>query len=181
MRGPIWVIPADWRERPYELISKDKEEVALMRKAEENPHHTIVSDWNAEGMDILLVQYRDTGFAPWCSNSLVFNNKGRTYCHSPRLIEEAGGPGRNSLGCQYKSEYYGYTNPIECEATAADLEVFEGNTDEWTWINFIHSGAHHEMAISIDEHEFYVVAADGEFVYPQKVHRANINLGERIR
>lgn len=37
------------------------------------------------------------------------------------------------------------------------------------------------MAVSIDEHEFYVVAADGEFVYPQKVHRANINLGERLR
>lgn len=53
--------------------------------------------------------------------------------------------------------------------------------EEWVWINFIHSGAHHELQISIDEHEFYVVAADGEIVHPQKVHAANCNLGERIR
>ncbi|KNB19063.1 hypothetical protein FOXG_22466 [Fusarium oxysporum f. sp. lycopersici 4287] len=52
--------------------------------------------------------------------------------------------------------------------------------EEWVWINFIHSGAHHELQISIDEHEFYVVAADGEIVHPQKVHAANCNLGEHI-
>lgn len=114
-----------------------------MRHAEENPSHIIISDWNAEPMDILLVQFRDTGFPPWCSNSLVLNDKGRTYCHSPIAIEEAGGPGRNTLGCIYESPYYQYTNAIECEATEAPLEVVEGSPGEWTWINFIHSGMIH--------------------------------------
>lgn len=182
MRGPIWIIPADWRERPYTLISEDDNDLGAMKRAEEAPHHIVVSDWNAEGMDILLLQFRDTGFPPWCSNSLVLNNHGRTYCHSTKEIEDAGGLGRNNLGCIVDSPAYAYTNPVTCAATTADLEIVQAKEGEgWVWINFIHSGAHHELAISIDEHSFYVVAADGEFVHPQLVERANINLGERIR
>jgi hypothetical protein len=182
MRGPIWVIPADWRARPYELISGEEKDIAAMRRAEETPHHIVVSDWNAEGMDILLLQYRDTGFPPWCSNSLVMNGRGRTFCHSSKQIEDAGGPGRNDLGCFINSTAYQYTNPVICEATTSDLEIVQAQSgEEWLWINFIHSGAHHELAISIDEHSFFVIAADGEFVHPQLVERANINLGERIR
>ncbi|EMT74149.1 Laccase-1 [Fusarium odoratissimum] len=75
-----------------------------------------------------------------------------------------------------------YTYRFSCKATNGELEVIMAEEgEEWVWINFIHSGAHHELQISIDEHEFYVVAADGEFVHPQKVHAANCNLGERIR
>ncbi|CZT17606.1 related to laccase precursor [Ramularia collo-cygni] len=181
MRGPIWIIPAESRERPYRLISDSKPDLLAMKKAEENPHHIVTSDWNAEGMDILLIQYRDTGFAPWCSNSLTLNDRGRTYCHSTRDIKDAMGPDRNSLGCIYQVPGYEFTNPLECEPTQAPLEVVQQQKDEdWVWINFIHSGAHHELSISIDEHDFFVIAADGEFVHPQKVHQINVNLGERI-
>lgn len=37
------------------------------------------------------------------------------------------------------------------------------------------------MGVSIDYHEIWVVAADGEFVHPQKVVRTHANLGERTR
>jgi FtsP/CotA-like multicopper oxidase with cupredoxin domain len=37
------------------------------------------------------------------------------------------------------------------------------------------------MSVSIDEHDLYVVAADGEFVNPQKVQRTHVNLGDRSR
>lgn len=182
MRGPIWVIPADWRPRPYALISKTNGDIEAMKRAELDPRHIVISDWNAEPMDILLIQYRDTGFAPWCSNSLTLNDRGRTYCHNTSTLMDAGGPDRNSLGCIYRTPAYKYTNSIKCIKTYAKLEVVQTKAgEEWVWINFIHSGAHHEMAVSIDEHSFYVVAADGEFVHPQKVERANINLGERIR
>ncbi|KAH8846586.1 hypothetical protein MCOR01_000044 [Pyricularia oryzae] len=181
MRGPIWIRPAAWRPRPYHLISSSPADVAGMKAAEANPRHVVISDWNAEPMDTLLIMYRDTGIVPWCSNSIVLNNKGRTFCHSAEEIEAVGGPGRNSLGCLMQDGQALYSNLPTCEETFADLEVFEAQPgEEWMWINFIHSGAHHELQISIDEHEFYVVAADGEFVHPQKVHAANCNLGERI-
>ncbi|KAM5343981.1 hypothetical protein ACJ41O_012518 [Fusarium nematophilum] len=163
-RGPIWISPAAWRPRPYELVSSSPEAIQEMRHAEKHPRHVVISDWNAEPMDILLIMYRDTGIVPWCSNSIVLNGKGRTYCHSEELIEMAN-----------------YANENKCQATSGKLEVITAEDGEdWIWINFIRSGAHHELQISVDEHEIYVVAADGEFVHPQKVHAANCNLGERI-
>ncbi|KAH0428988.1 conidial pigment biosynthesis oxidase arb2 brown2 [Colletotrichum camelliae] len=159
MRGPIWIAPAPWRPRPYELISSSPSDIEGIKLAEKNPHHVVISDWNAEPMDILLIMYRDTGVVPWCSNSIVLNGKGRTTCHSKELLESVGGPDRDSLGCLPQDRQVEFTNPQVCQETFADLEVFEAKPDE---------------------HEFYVVAADGEFVHPQKVHAANCNLGERI-
>ncbi|KAF5554135.1 laccase-1 [Fusarium mexicanum] len=180
-RGPIWISPAPWRPRPYKSMSSSPNDIKGMQRAEENPRHIVISDWNAEPMDILLVMYRDTSIVPWCSNSIVLNGKGRTYCHSKQEIEDSGGPGRNDLGCIVQDRQDLYANPQSCEATDGELEVIMAEEgEEWVWINFIHSGAHHELQISIDKHEFYVVAADGEFVHPQKVHAANCNLGERI-
>ncbi|KAI9170589.1 Laccase abr2 [Paramyrothecium foliicola] len=181
MRGPMWISPAAWRPRPYHLVSTLAEDVEGMKSAEKDPRHVVISDWNAEPMDTLLIMYRDTGVVPWCSNSIVLNGKGRTFCHSEELLESVGGPGRNSLGCMMQPGQVEFTNVQTCEETFAELEVFEARNDQqWMWINFIHSGAHHELQISVDEHEFYVIAADGEFVHPQKVHAANCNLGERI-
>ncbi|RSM06683.1 hypothetical protein CEP52_005560 [Fusarium oligoseptatum] len=163
-RGPIWISPASWRPRPYSLVSSLPEDIKGMKLAEKNPKHVVISDWNAEPMDILLIMYRDTGIVPWCSNSIVLNGKGRTYCHSKELLEEAM-----------------YANEQACEPTEGELEVITAQDGEnWVWINFIHSGAHHELQISVDQHEMYVVAADGEFVHPQKVHAVNCNLGERV-
>ncbi|CAG7564386.1 unnamed protein product [Fusarium equiseti] len=180
-RGPIWIEPAAWRPRPYKTISSSPADLQAMQRAEANPRHIVISDWNAEPMDILLIMYRDTGIVPWCSNSIVLNGKGRTYCHSKEVIEKVGGPDRNSLGCKMQAKQELYANPQICEPTDGEIEVIAANEgEEWIWINFIHSGAHHELQISVDEHEFYVVAADGEFVHPQKVHAANCNLGERI-
>lgn len=182
MRGPIWIAPAAWRPRPYEIISSFSGDIDGMKRAEKHPKHVVISDWNAEPMDILLIMYRDTGVVPWCSNSIVLNGKGRTFCHSKELIESVGGAGRDTLGCLPQNGQREFANEQVCQKTYADLEVFEAESgQEWIWINFIHSGAHHELQISVDEHEFYVVAADGEFVHPQKVNAANCNLGERIR
>lgn len=181
-RGPIWISPASWRTRPYSLVSSSPEDIKSMERAEKNPKHVVISDWNAEPMDILLIMYRDTGIVPWCSNSIVLNGRGRTYCHSKELLAEVGGLGRNGLGCLPQPRQAVYTNEQVCEPTEGPLEVITAEEGEdWIWINFIHSGAHHELQINVDEHEVYVVAADGEFVYPQKVHAANCNLGERIR
>lgn len=182
MRGPIWIAPAAWRPRPYNLISDSQHDSEQMGLAEKRPFHVVISDWNAEPMDILLIMYRDTGIVPWCSNSIVFNGKGRTYCHSEELLESVGGPGRNSLDCLTQPNQDKYANEQFCESTQAELEIIQAEDgQEWVWINFIHSGAHHELQISVDEHEIVVVAADGEFIYPQRVHAANCNLGQRIR
>ncbi|KAL0938147.1 multicopper oxidase [Colletotrichum truncatum] len=179
-RGPLWIVPAEWRPRPYRLITNDEHEIRAMRAAESNPRHIIVADWNDQPMDMYLIRFRDTGYIPICANSLTLNGRGGTRCESAHDLEEAGGPGRNERGCRYMIPGHEYTNPEYCTETHPKLEIIQANPgEEWVWINFIHSGAHHSLAISIDEHEFWVVAADGEFVHPQKVVRTHVNLGER--
>ncbi|KXH59620.1 multicopper oxidase [Colletotrichum salicis] len=179
-RGPLWIVPAAWRPRPYHLISDDDQDIRAMRAAENHPRHIIVADWNDQPMDMYLIRFRDTGYIPMCANSLTLNGRGGTRCESARDLQDAGGLGRNERGCRYRIPGYEYTNVESCTETNPELEVIQAAPgEEWIWINFIHSGAHHSLAISIDEHEFWVVAADGEFVHPQKVVRTHVNLGER--
>ncbi|KAK8080220.1 multicopper oxidase [Apiospora hydei] len=179
-RGPLWIIPADWRPRPYHLISDDEHDVKAMREAEKNPRHIVIADWNDQPMDMYLIRFRDTGYIPVCANSLTLNGRGGTRCESAKDIEDAGGPARNERGCEYLIPGHEYTNPEYCTETRPELEVVQAQAgEEWVFINFINSGAHHALGISIDEHEFWVVASDGEFVHPQKVVRTHVNLGER--
>ncbi|KAK7927486.1 laccase TilA [Apiospora marii] len=179
-RGPLWIIPADWRPRPYDLVSNKESDLQAMRAAERNPRHIIIADWNDQPMDMYLIRFRDTGYIPVCANSLTLNGRGGTRCESAQDIEAAGGPGRNERGCEYRIPGHQYTNPEYCTETHPELEVVQAAPgEEWLYINFINSGAHHALAISIDEHEFWVVGSDGEFVHPQKVVRTHINLGER--
>ncbi|KAK6852924.1 hypothetical protein PG995_011475 [Apiospora arundinis] len=179
-RGPLWIIPADWRPRPYHLISEDEHDVRAMRQAEKNPRHIIIADWNDQPMDMYLIRFRDTGYIPVCANSLTLNGRGGTKCESARDIEEAGGPNRSERGCQTLIPGHEFTNPDHCTETHPELEVIQGAPGEgWLYVNFINSGAHHALGISIDEHELWVIGSDGEFVHPQKVVRTHVNLGER--
>ena len=142
-----------------------------MRAAEQNARHLMVSDWNYEGMDILTVMFRDTGATPACAASIVINGKGRTTCLDPKVIASHNEHGqRDSMGCLPPPVGADFVNQRPCKDTFTDLEVVQARSDEaYVWLNFIHPGAHHELRVSIDEHDMYVVAADGDFVHPKKV------------
>lgn len=142
-----------------------------MLSAEEKANHLMVSDWNYDGMDILILMYRDAGATPSCSASLVMNGKGRTICLDQEIIAQSeDGVHRDSSGCLAPDTGVPFMNKRECENTYADVEVVEAEEGEkYAWLNFIHPGAHHELRISVDEHDMWIVAADGDFVRPKKV------------
>lgn len=157
-----------------------------MRHAEENPRHLSVADWDAEGMDIQIIMFRDTGASPWCAMSLTTNGRGRTMCLSREDFQNTYRENdRNVMGCLLPEIGREFMNPVSCKDTFTDLEITQVSEKEqqggWIWLNFINPGSHHELRVSIDEHDMYVIAADGEFVHPKKVQALNINLGERIR
>ncbi|KAI0859390.1 laccase TilA [Xylaria cubensis] len=181
-RGPLWIRPAHWRPRPYEVIATDKDDFKAMMAAEKSPRHLMVSDWNFVGMDILTIMFRDTGVQPACSASLVTNGKGRTICLSRDVLSRYEENGRrDTMGCLIPETGTEYMNEIQCKDTSTDFEVVQANKGEkYLFINFIHPGAHHELLISIDNHNMWVVAADGDFTYPKKVQAFNLNMGERI-
>ncbi|KAF4306496.1 Multicopper oxidase type 1 [Botryosphaeria dothidea] len=181
-RGPLWIRPASWRPRPYDLISTDPAEVSAMRAAEDNPRHLMVSDWNYEGMEVLMVGFRDAGIAPACSASLVTNGKGRTTCLPTEVLRKYDPEGlRDSLGCLPPNLGAEFMNKRKCRDTLADFEVIQAKEGEkYLFLNFIHPGAHHELRIAVDEHDMIIVAADGDFVMPKRVQAINLNMGERI-
>jgi L-ascorbate oxidase len=142
-----------------------------MVEAEQKPRHVMVSDWNYEGMEVLLPLYRDAGVEPVCTASIIFNSKGRIFC-TPHHVLDKYDPEhvRYSLGCLPPPFAVEFTNPRECHNTTSDLEVFQAEEGEkYMYMNFIHPGVGHELRISVDEHDMWVVAADGDFVMPTKV------------
>lgn len=181
-RGPLWIRPSPSRPRPYDLINEDKKERAAMLAAEKKPKHALVSDWNFDGMEVLIPMYRDAGVTPSCASSIIFNSKGRRFCSSREELDQYDPQRkRDTLGCLPFTMGTEFTNKRVCESTYTDLEVFEADDgDEYMFISFVHPGAHHELRISVDEHDMWIVAADGDFVKPTKVQAININMGDRI-
>ncbi|PSK42987.1 Iron transport multicopper oxidase [Elsinoe australis] len=198
-RGPLWIRPKPSRPRPYNLISKKTEDIAAIQSAEDRAHHLMVYDWEYDTIDQLLIMYRDTGATPFCAASILVNGKGRTICLDEDTIVSAPfGKMRDSRGCLPPDVGAQFINKRDCKSTYADLEVVQAEAGEsYVWINFIHPGVHHEFRISIDEHEMWIVAADGDFVQPKKVNVStspmfthfqdvlrsqaiNLNMAERI-
>ncbi|KAF2764148.1 putative multicopper oxidase, type 1 [Teratosphaeria nubilosa] len=181
-RGPLWIRPAPDRPRPYSLISSGPEDLEAMMSAERRPRHVLVSDWNLDGMETLIPMYRDTGVEPTCAASIIFNNKGRTTCLSRDIIEKFDPKGpRDSHGCVPFPNEAKYTNHRDCQDTSSDLDVYEAAKGEkYMFLNFVHPGAGHELRVSVDEHDMWIVAADGDFVHPTKVQAINVNMGDRI-
>lgn len=170
-RGAIWIRPSRDRPRPYSLISPDAHLVEAMQRAEDSPHHLMTSDWYLETLDALILMFRDTGVTPNCAVSVLTNNRGRTTCLSPEELREHGGEGRDSMGCLSSFTSSPYVNSEPCRDTFTDYEVVEARDgDEYVFVNFIHTGVHHELRVSVDEHDMWVVAVDGDFVVPRKVN-----------
>lgn len=142
-----------------------------MLDAESRPHHLMVSDWNYDGMEILTVMFRDAGITPSCAASLVTNGKGRISCLDLDVIKKYNkyGP-RDSMACLIPEDKTQFMNERQCRDSQTDFEVVQAKEGQkYLFLNFIHPGAHHELRISVDEHDMWLVAADGDFVMPKKV------------
>lgn len=56
-----------------------------------------------------------------------------------------------------------------CQNTTSLLYVLSLHDNAtWHMVHLINAGASQQLAISFDEHDFWVVSADGAFVMPQK-------------
>ncbi|WPB01478.1 uncharacterized protein RHO25_006104 [Cercospora beticola] len=179
-RGPIWVKPSASRPRPYSMISSNTEEVKAMMQAEDRAHHVMLADWYHDDIEVQAIQYRETGIEPSCAAAIIFNDKGRVTC-LPRDVLDDYSPHSNSQGCLPPLIGGDRINHRECEQTHANMEVFEAKDGQkYMLMNFIHGGSYHMLRISVDEHNMYIVALDGDFVQPVKVQAATLNMAERI-
>ncbi|KAH8628637.1 hypothetical protein IG631_15894 [Alternaria alternata] len=66
-----------------------------------------------------------------------------------------------------------------CSSSGTSNALFSLSRTSNTRLRIINVGAFAEFALQIDEHEFQVTEVDGTDVYPQSVHRLNINPAQR--
>ncbi|CAN9163242.1 unnamed protein product [Alternaria sp. RS040] len=66
-----------------------------------------------------------------------------------------------------------------CSSSGNSNALFSLSRTSNTRLRIINVGAFAEFALQIDEHEFQVTEVDGTDVYPQSVHRLNINPAQR--
>jgi FtsP/CotA-like multicopper oxidase with cupredoxin domain len=66
-----------------------------------------------------------------------------------------------------------------CTSSAISNALFNLSRTSNTRLRIINVGAFAEFALQIDEHEFHVTEVDGTDVYPQSIHRLNINPAQR--
>jgi len=75
-----------------------------------------------------------------------------------------------SSAWDHPSTPLGTTVVDSCQNTTTPrfvLSLHEEST--WNMVHLINAGASQQLSLSFDEHDFWVVSADGAFVAPQKV------------
>jgi len=66
-----------------------------------------------------------------------------------------------------------------CSSVGPVGALFDLSSTSNTRLRIINVGAFAEFSLQIDEHEFHVTEVDGTDVYPQSIHRLNINPAQR--
>ncbi|KAF4551220.1 Multicopper oxidase-like protein 8 [Elsinoe fawcettii] len=175
--GLIWIRPSPTRQRPYDLISADADDIRDMVDAEETPEHVIVWNHQHRTYDNLLSEMQYDGYEPYCFSSALVNGKGRVHC-KPDGVDSIDGETVDSYGCvKQPSGAVGYD---ECKTTAADYEIIETNGRSWIMFNFVGASLEHPYRISIDGHKMWIVANDAGFVQPKEVDIVTVGQAHRI-
>ncbi|ODV77364.1 uncharacterized protein CANTADRAFT_97027 [Suhomyces tanzawaensis NRRL Y-17324] len=193
--GPIYIRPSQLRARPYKLISDNDEDIQEIIKMERTPTNIIVDDYFKMPMDDTLLKMDQYGIDPLCIQSILVNGKGRVYCHSELELRNSTEKIIDTMGCfrdlfsngyadlRNHMDNYALENPgfsSHCSPTFSDIFNLQIKGKKWHYINIINAGAQYTKSFSIDDHEFHVIAIDGVFVIPEKVHQIQISSGSRV-
>lgn len=60
------------------------------------------------------------------------------------------------------------SSPMGCSNSTSPIEII-ATQGEWTYLNVANVGGEWTWVMSIDEHDLWVISADGDYVEPQRV------------
>lgn len=198
--GSMYIRPRKDRERPYELITQDPEFLDTMYQLERNPTNIIADDSFKWSMDDIMARMFHYGVDPVCIQSILINGKGRIYCHNYQELAQLATkfitlghsplPTIDTMGCMREEWLRNFTNDDfalespgfskQCEPTFTDNFIFHTRGVQWHYLNILNAGGQHTKAFSIDDHQIIVIAIDGVFVRPRRVHQLKIPVGSRF-
>ncbi|KAF7560107.1 hypothetical protein G7046_g4047 [Stylonectria norvegica] len=204
--GPIVIHPRHSDPKPFHFISEDASQIRAMEQAERDVVPLVISDFTHLTSDSKWEMTLAAGFEDSCYDSILFNGKGSVQCLSEDdiashlndlqrhyldmvphgaltdkacfppsvLIAFGGGPGNETA--LLPGAFYG------CENTKGSVEVVkacESSASNWTAIDIIGATSFITGVVSIDEHDMWVYAVDGNYIEPQKVQAITLTNGDR--
>lgn len=86
--GAIYIEPGDWEDRPFDEITKDENELAMIYEAEKNTQPMILSDWSLLTSEQLWGAEEASGLDGFCVNAILINGKGSVQCLGQDRINE---------------------------------------------------------------------------------------------
>ncbi|KAJ5799246.1 multicopper oxidase [Penicillium psychrosexuale] len=189
--GPIHVNPSPQQALPYSLINSSQPEMAAMETAATDPQLVTISDWSHLDSKTVFQAERDSNLDLYCTNSILINGRGKVSCllistymslAAPSTLQALQGQNITAQGCtppgipeiegnfQFNLSALPPVLAYSCDATNTNPSVFYVNsTDRWVSFNFILSASVQTPMVSIDDHDMWIYAADGQFVQPQRV------------
>jgi FtsP/CotA-like multicopper oxidase with cupredoxin domain len=207
--GPIVIHPKKEQATPFSLISSDEKSLAAIKKAAAHPKPLVLSDFRHKTAEEMIAITHAANMELPCFDSILFNGKGSVNCktkeelaalYSPQqlnILKSVNVTSFTAKGCMpphVVAKSIAPTFPIYpanvpkevidvCTATDGPTEIISARQhgDEETWIAIDLIGAFSLITtvFSIDEHEVYVYAVDGEFIIPQLVQAIQISNGDR--
>lgn len=165
-----------------------------MEEAFRKPYHALLFTWRHEDMNNVLIREQKTGTNPVCIDSVLLNGQGRVICPAQTVIANEAGDQQamgdvDVKGCMARPTYAFVNkssdlNPVTCSNTTSSYPVITASRHAssdggWAAINLVNAGGLASHTFSIDGHDLYVVAADGEFVVPQQVQAVDLIVGTR--
>ncbi|TIB60242.1 hypothetical protein E3P77_04143 [Wallemia ichthyophaga] len=171
---PFYVRPAPNRPKPFGLLTDDPDEIATLEAMNDNPTIISLSDYSVMPTEEKKVATFDWAFGFLCFDAITINNVGRQNCPGSEYLQTlTGSDTTTDKGCLNPNVITNTTGLFDddiwynCNETNTETPVFEFNyEDGWGVIHFLNHAEHWDLIVSVDEHEVFTFAADGNFHEP---------------
>ena len=191
IRGPLFVRPGPRISRPWPLLTNASDEQASLEQAYQRGIKTMLFAWDHDEAESRFIRLKGAGVPPLCFKSVLINGVGRVICLDEQTRTTLGAPlprvfgAADVNGCRtFLPADARLSNPVECKDTAPLYPVFhtsESASDDGEWVVFhlVNAGSEAPQSFSIDDHDLWIIAADGEFIRPVQVQVVYLIVGAR--
>ena len=198
--GAIVIEAKDDDQKPFSAISSS--DVEKLDAAYKELETIFIGDWSQFTFDEFFAAEKAANVDVSCSDSIVLNGMGSSYCLGVPTLTANANPltpkllGNTSLtakGCipggnpalqgNFSRNLAALPPGMydQCTPYSGKNYTYEADAaDGWAALSFINSGGIFLLQVSIDSHKMYVYENDGHFIQPQVVDQVTLATGDRV-
>ncbi|KAF4773545.1 multicopper oxidase [Colletotrichum scovillei] len=193
-------------DRPFHLIDGSLKARQAMRRAEQNMRPLLLADWSQYKFDDFYHIEEIANFDLACTDAIIVNGIGSQYCLDPesldsmtnpiilKMLQDLGEDHMTAKGCvppiqALQGDYDVHLGKLPAESIRkcvggrnpkGNFTVNVDSKEGWAALTFMNVGGLYPLQVSIDNHDLYVYAVDGQYIKPVVTDRVYIGNGNRI-